>query len=167
MDASAQVSVLNASFEPLGNTKVARALSLVSSGRAVVDESVEGMYIHSIGGLKIPLPKVIRLLNYVKVPFHYSEEYWSKPGVLRRDKNRCIFCGKKGDTIDHLTPRSTFENKQEADTWMNTATACLPCNSKKANRTPTEAGMYLMYEPWIPTRLYLKSGKAKSKKKKR
>lgn len=164
---TSQVSVLNASYEALGDTKVARALALVSSGKAVVEESVENMYIHSVGGLKIPLPKVIRLLTYINVPFHYSEEYWSKSGVLRRDKNKCIYCGRKGDTIDHIIPRSRFADKQKADTWMNTACACLTCNARKADRTPEEAKMFLMFDPWIPTRLYLKSGKSRSRKKSR
>lgn len=165
MNATSQVSVLNASYETLGDTKVVRALALVSSGRAVVEEAVEDMYIHTVGGLKIPLPKVIRLLSYINVPFHYSEEYWSKSGVLRRDKNKCVFCGKKGSTIDHLNPRSRFERKQDADTWMNTACACLTCNAKKADRTPEEANMFLLYDPWIPTRIYLRSGKSKPRKK--
>ena len=161
------VMVLNASYETLGDTKVARALALVSSGKAVVEEAVEDMFIHSVGGLKIPLPKVIRLLTYINVPFHYAEEYWSKSGVLRRDKNKCVFCGRssKNMTVDHLTPRSRFENKQDADTWMNTACACLSCNSKKADRTPEEAGLFLLFDPWIPTRIYLRSGKSKPNKK--
>lgn len=160
-----QISVLNASYEVLGSTKLGRAINLVSSGRAVVEESHENRFVRSVGGIKIPLPKVIRLLTYIRVPFHYSEEYWSKQGVIRRDNKKCAFCGKSGSTVDHLVPRSRFTNRQDADTWMNTVCSCYACNSKKADRTPEEALMVLLYDPWIPMRIYYNSGKTHKKAK--
>ena len=35
--------------------------------------------------------------------------------------------------------------------WRNVATACEPCNNRKADRTPCEAGMALLAEPRTPT----------------
>ncbi len=40
-------------------------------------------------------------------------------------------------TIDHVLPRS----RGGTDDPENLVTACRPCNTRKANRTPEEAGM--------------------------
>lgn len=166
MSSATNVAVWNASFEPLGNTKLGRAMALVTEGRAVIEEEDESRKIRTAGGLLLPYPKVIRLVNYLRVPVVFSEEFWSKSGVLRRDNNRCGYCGKssKKMSIDHITPRSTFEPRTDADTWLNTISSCTPCNGAKADRTPEQAGMFLMFDPHIPMRMYLKSGKKPSKK---
>ena len=155
------VKVLNASFEELGTTKLSRAIALVSSGKAVVEEEDTFRILRSVGGSLVAVPKVIRLLQYLRVPFIYREEYWSKSGVLRRDKGRCGYCGKfaKNMTVDHIIPRSKFKIKTDADTWENTITCCQKDNAYKADRTPQEAGMKLLYEPWTPYKIYLRSGK--------
>jgi hypothetical protein len=35
---------------------------------------------------------------------------------------------------------------------MNLVTACAACNARKADRTPDEAGMPLVYLPYVPSR---------------
>lgn len=166
--AARPVEVLNASFEALGATKMDRAISLVLRGDAEIVESDESRIVRSMGH-NLPFPKVIRLLRYVKVPFTYAEEFFSRAGVLRRDKHTCGYCGKKAAdgltmTHDHIVPRS----KGGPDSWMNAITACTKCNSKKADRTPEEAGMPLLFQPSIPMRIYFRSDKKprQSKKKK-
>lgn len=37
-------------------------------------------------------------------------------------------------------------------TWDNAVAACEPCNQRKADRTPDEAGMRLLWEPFVPTK---------------
>ncbi len=37
-----------------------------------------------------------------------------------------------------------------ADTWENCASACKPCNQRKANMMPEEAGMALLAVPYAP-----------------
>lgn len=164
--ATTSVKVLNASFEELGTTKLSRAIALVTSGKAVVEEEDTFRVLRSVNGSVLPLPRVIRLLNYLKVPFIYAPEFWSKAGILRRDKGRCGYCGKvsKNMTVDHIIPRSRFVVKTDADTWENTITCCQKDNSFKADRTPVEAGMKLLYEPWTPSRIYLRSPKKPSKR---
>lgn len=51
-----------------------------------------------------------------------------------------------GTTVDHIMPASRL-TRIEADTWLNTVAACLKCNGYKANRTPEEAGMPLLFQP--------------------
>lgn len=163
--ASASVSVLNASYEPLGATKLARAIALVNSGVAVVEE--EDSRILRFAGGEFKIPKVIRLLKFIKVPFHFKEEYWSRGGVLRRDNHTCGYCGKGAAeglrmTIDHILAQSLGGT----DSWTNTVAACQPCNSKKANKTMEEWGRPLMFEPTTPMRVYYKSGKRPGSKSK-
>jgi 5-methylcytosine-specific restriction endonuclease McrA len=38
------------------------------------------------------------------------------------------------------------------DTWMNVVTACRGCNQRKSGRTPEEAGMELLYAPYVPNK---------------
>jgi len=67
-----------------------------------------------------------------------------------RDSNVCGYCAtnfsKSELTRDHVVPKS----KGGKDSWMNLVTACKSCNHKKAARTPKEAGMPLVYVPFVP-----------------
>jgi 5-methylcytosine-specific restriction endonuclease McrA len=49
-------------------------------------------------------------------------------------------------TLDHIRPRS----RGGRNTWGNTACACAPCNHRKGNRMPHEAGMKMLFEPKTP-----------------
>lgn len=162
--ATLKVRVLNASYMELGSTRLDRAMALVATGRAVIDEEDSGRIINTPSGLSFALPKVIRLLNFIKVPFEVSQEYWSRAGVLRRDDYTCAYCGKRGNnmTVDHIYPKSRFVGNP--DTWDNTITSCSPCNGKKADKTLKECGMVLRFKPTVPTRVYLRSEKKPRKK---
>jgi 5-methylcytosine-specific restriction endonuclease McrA len=93
-----------------------------------------------------PLPTVIRLRSYVKIP--YKEISLSRRNVLHRDNYTCQYCGERRHdlTIDHIMPRS----KGGIDSWENVVAACLKCNVKKGDRTPHQAGMHLMTTPRRP-----------------
>ena len=60
--------------------------------------------------------------------------------MFSRDDYRCQYCGNHADSIDHVVPRS----RGGRDVWDNLAAACRPCNSRKRDRTPDEAGMRLL-----------------------
>ncbi|MBW4697127.1 MAG: HNH endonuclease [Aphanocapsa lilacina HA4352-LM1] len=135
-----KVLVLNASYEPLNITIWRRAVVLLLKEKA---EQVE----HNGRILKsgFPLPTVIRLRQYVQVP--YKEIPLTRRNVLHRDGHTCQYCGSKEDlTIDHVVPRS----KGGEDAWENVTTACVRCNIKKGNRTPKEAAMPLTTMPRRP-----------------
>lgn len=70
----------------------------------------------------------------------------TREGVLKRDKHTCAYCAMKATTWDHVLPKS----RGGSDSWINTVAACAPCNHGKADRTPQEAGMKLLWEPYIP-----------------
>lgn len=164
--ATAPVVVLNASYLPLGQTRLARAMALIINGHAVIEEADESRILRFAGGEHI-FPKVIRMLKLVPVPFDYAAEYYSRGGVLRRDNYTCGYCGVKSSdtgvrmTMDHILPRS----RGGRDEWMNAITACVDCNGKKGARTPEEAEMPLLFEPSVPMKIYLRGGKSHRKKK--
>jgi 5-methylcytosine-specific restriction endonuclease McrA len=65
---------------------------------------------------------------------------------MARDGHRCQYCGATADSIDHVVPRS----RGGAHEWENVTAACRPCNLRKRDRTPEEAGMPLARRPHVP-----------------
>ena len=137
--------VLNAGYEPLAAVSPQRAVVLVLQDKALV-EHAHPQYRIRAASVDLPLPRVIRLRRYVRVPFRQRAP-WSRRGVLIRDGNHCAYCGRRGNTVDHVQPRS----RGGGDTWLNTVTACSGCNHRKADRTPEQAGMVLLFSPFEPT----------------
>ena len=43
------------------------------------------------------------------------------------------------------------QSRGGSNSWQNTVAACTRCNNRKANRTPSEAGMTLAWKPGVPT----------------
>ncbi|GGV51981.1 HNH endonuclease [Streptomyces longisporoflavus] len=137
--------VLNASFEPLSTVTLNRAVVLVLSDKAVVEQAHPGLRVRA-AAVEIPVPRVIRLCRYVRVPFRRRAP-WSRRGVLVRDQHRCAYCGRRATTVDHVVPRA----QGGGDTWLNTVASCALDNHRKADRTPEEAGMPLLRQPFEPT----------------
>lgn len=137
------VLLYNASFEPLGRVSFQHAVKMLVREVAVVHEAHgERM----IGPYQ--WPRALRLVRYVATKWLYHPAGYTRRGVLARERYRCAYCGHRAHTIDHLLPRS----RGGTWTWLNTVAACGPCNERKGNKTPQEAGMRLRIEPWHPTR---------------
>lgn len=154
------VLLLNASYEPLAVIPHRRALSLLL--RDCVDAAAEESHTLRSTMRTIEIPTVLRLRRYINAPRRGVR--WTRNGVLQRDLYRCIYCGvaigdvrrgkmirREDMTLDHLLPKS----RNGRNTWTNTACACSPCNQRKGNRTPHEAGMKLLWEPKRPRVHYL------------
>lgn len=139
--------MLNVTYEPLSVIPVPRALHLLMVDRAELIEGSDA-FIHS-EHLRLPVPQVIRLLYYVRVP-HNLPLPLSRRALLLRDDYTCQYCGSQPGrehlTIDHVIPRSRGGRTE----WENVVAACGACNRKKGNRTPDEAGMKLMHHPHRP-----------------
>jgi 5-methylcytosine-specific restriction endonuclease McrA len=135
--------VLNATYEPLSIVPARRAACLVLAQKADIVHD-DGTSIHS-ARLTVPSPTVIRLRYVVKVPY-YRHAALSRRAVFARDDHRCQYCGEHADSIDHIFPRSRGGQHE----WENVAAACRPCNLKKRDRTPQEAGMRLARPPRAP-----------------
>ena len=145
------VIVLNSSYEPLSKVDVRRAVVLLATDKAVIHEADDTRSLRSAGGGVVwPWPLVVRLTRYVRVAFDklHRPVKWTKKGVLERDGHQCAYCRRGGVTIDHIVPRA----QGGRSTWANTVASCQPCNSRKANRTPVQAGMKLLATPFVPRR---------------
>lgn len=143
------VIVLNASYEQLHVVSIPHAIRMLVREVAVVEEAHDGA---SFG--PFPLPRVLRLVRYVVTKWRYATGrlQYTRAGVLKRDKCRCAYCGRTGaTTMDHVVPRSRGGRGE----WLNAVAAHANCNEKKGNRTPEEAGMPLLWQPWIPSRAEL------------
>ena len=138
------VLVLNQSYEPLNVCRVRRAVVLLYRGKAEILENGSG-FIHSADCI-FPLPSVIRLAYMIKRP--RPERKLTRFEVFNRDQYTCQYCGKETHqlTLDHVIPR--YRGGQHL--WENVVSACVPCNRRKAGRTPEEAGMILIHRPSPP-----------------
>jgi 5-methylcytosine-specific restriction endonuclease McrA len=69
-----------------------------------------------------------------------------------RDRQVCAYCGGRFMvrelSRDHVVPVS----RGGKDAWTNTVTACRSCNTRKGGRSPEQAGMPLLYVPYVPNR---------------
>jgi 5-methylcytosine-specific restriction endonuclease McrA len=137
------VLVLNASYEPINICAARRALILIFKGVAMAEEHA-GAQLHSQRET-IQLPSVIRLLEYRRIP--HQTRALSRKNILMRDRYTCQYCHKvlpSGElTLDHVVPRS----RAGETAWENLVACCHPCNNRKGNRTPDEAGMKLHRAP--------------------
>lgn len=141
------VLVLNATYEPLHIVSVRRAIILLLKEKAEVVEATEARL--RAEHFTMPVPSVIRLVTYVRLPHHVALPV-TRRTVLARDNYTCQYCGampgKAQLTVDHVVPRSRGGD----DGWTNVVTACLVCNQRKRNRTPEEANMPLLSKPSRP-----------------
>ncbi len=139
------VLVLNQSYEPLNICRVRRAVVLLYQDKAEMLENGSG-FIHS-ANRELPVPSVIRLASMIKRVPRLGRKL-TRLEVFRRDQYACQYCGKETRplTLDHVIPR--YRGGQH--TWENIVSACVPCNRRKAGRTPQEAGMRLIRQPSQP-----------------
>jgi 5-methylcytosine-specific restriction endonuclease McrA len=160
--------VLNRNWMPIQTTTAKEAISLVAKGNAsIIDpetyqvhtietwndvseakEIFEGRAIRS-QRLHLRAPEVIVLSEYKGMG--ERSVVFSRRNIFKRDRYTCQFCngqpGSKEMTIDHVMPKS----RGGRSSWENCVLACIECNSRKADRTPAEAGMKLKTVPSKPS----------------
>lgn len=140
------VVVFSKNYLPVSRVNIKRAIALLLTGKAEpLDFSGKGYTVHS--------PSVVLLVpEQIRLTRTDTERVWKVPPVnrrevLRRDKHTCQYCSStKNLTLDHVIPRS----KGGKHSWDNVVIACEPCNSRKGDRTPHEAGMILGTKPRAP-----------------
>jgi 5-methylcytosine-specific restriction endonuclease McrA len=149
--------LLNADFSAIGTVSWRKAITLQSkygcdSAKGVdVVLHYQNQFIYDTKGRKHEIPAVVRLRSYLKQQNKVAK--FSRKNIYMRDKGECQYCGKTVGfddfTYDHVIPRSRF-NYNDNDTptfWENIVVACKPCNRRKDNKTPKEAGMKLRTQP--------------------
>lgn len=144
-----QTLLLNVTFEPLKVVDWQRAMCLWAQGKVEIlaehDREVRAVT------FSFKLPSVVRLLRFVKQRSHHARCVpFTRANIYLRDKHTCQYCAKKflsqDLTFDHVIPQAQGGKRG----WENIATACVPCNRQKADRTPEQAGMRLLKQPRKP-----------------
>lgn len=135
--------MLNATNEPLSVVPARRAIVLVLSAKA--DAVHHNGHRYRSEQLDLAAPSVVRLRRFVHVPYR-GKASLSRRGVFIRDDHACQYCGRAAENVDHVVPRS----RDGAHDWENVVAACRRCNSKKKDRTPSEANMSLVRVPYAP-----------------
>lgn len=140
-----QVLLLNASFEVLRAIPINRAVVLVLQEKAEVVESGEE-FVRS-AYFQMPWPKVIRLKYFVRIPWK-AKVALNRKNLALRDGGECqvVGCVRKGDTVDHVIPRS----RGGLHEWMNTTSMCSKCNQAKGDKLLAELGWTLKHQPSVP-----------------
>ena len=99
----------------------------------------------------IRVPTVVVLSRFAKVPVKRPK--FNARNLWERDGGRCQYTGRPlrpGEgNIDHIVPRS----RGGGTNWENCVLAAREVNSRKANRTPEEAGLTLLRRPEAPREL--------------
>jgi len=85
-------------------------------------------------------------------PHKHAQVALTNRTLFGRDRFICAYCGKlelnyHNLSRDHIVPKSLGG----ANSWMNVITACRKCNSDKGNKTLKEAGLELLYVPYVPS----------------
>src|SRR6058998_3511161 len=142
---SGRVLVLNATYEPINVCTVRRAVVLLLKERAEMVERAN-WELHSERA-SMARPMVIRLVHYVRIPHDTHRRKITRRAVFARDSWTCQYCGARTNlTVDHVIPRS----KGGGSTWENIVASCAPCNRRKGDRLPRQAGMHPRRAPRTP-----------------
>ena len=157
--------VLNRSWQPVHVATVARSLTMLWNESAhVVDPDDFRLYnwadwarlaprdgepfIRTVT-FRLRVPEVLTLVRHDR-PRHNAVTFCRR-NVFKRDHVTCQYCGARPGseelTIDHIIPRAQGGQTN----WENCVLACVPCNARKANRTPEQAGMKLRRIPIRPS----------------
>jgi len=158
MSSHEAVIVLNAGYEFIGLVSWQRAMTMLFGGKVEVvkesDRIVRTVY------RTFRVPAVIRLIKFIR-QIYRREVPFARKNILIRDEFFCQYCGREHQsselTIDHIIPKV----QGGANHWTNVVACCRSCNMKKGGRTPRQAGMHLVRQPFKPTimefiNLYLK-----------
>ena len=164
-----RVLVLNRTWMPIRSAAVREILGMLCTGSAkVVEPATYDVYdiqswsevavephepVIRSAYLSMRVPEVVLLALYDGMP--RREVVFTRRNIFKRDRYACQYCGAQPGTseltIDHVIPKA----RGGQSTWTNCVLACVPCNARKASRTPDEATMRLRRSPiqpkWHPT----------------
>ena len=138
--------VLDQGYQPCHIVPWQRAVVMLFGGKVELVDTYDEL-IRSVS-LTIHMPAVVRLTRRTRPRRHPIR--FSRRNVLLRDAFTCQYCravlAPHELTYDHVLPRT----RGGRTCWENIVAACRPCNHKKGDRTPAEAGMKLARAPVKP-----------------
>ena len=137
---------LDASYRPVEVIEALEALVMCLIGKAKVLEEHETEISSPTKTFK--LPSVIVINRVIKYALLGSRA--TRRNVCLRDDNICQYCETRHPyselTIDHVIPKS----QGGSNDLTNLVACCKRCNQKKGPRTPYEANMVLIRDPFQP-----------------
>jgi hypothetical protein len=99
----------------------------------------------------IELHSIIAVKGSAKINLFDVVPVITKHKLFKRDRGLCAYCGEaiheNQAEAEHIIPNS----RGGRYCWMNLVVSCRPCNQYKGNRTPEQAGMALLYTPYLPS----------------
>ena len=129
----------------------------INIGLENLDTTLENIILRSkylISKKLISLDEAISLVNEGKaqvyksdtiyMPNHEDESWIVRYNVNERDNYKCHYCGVKGDTVDHLIPKSKGGEFNED----NLVCCCGDCNIEKDNMSYEEYKEYILIPKW-------------------
>ena len=167
---SGSVLIMNKGWAPIEVWSLFKAVKAVYKGKAKIVDRECNMYdwdrwvehwsdakkiseysfrpLHS-SNFVIAKPEVIILNDYNG--YIFKNVKLNRRNVYTRDHGTCQYCGKKEEdytklNIDHIIP----QGQGGKTTWKNIALSCFSCNQEKGCRTPEEANMKLLRNPFTP-----------------
>jgi 5-methylcytosine-specific restriction endonuclease McrA len=147
--ATMRTLVLNAAYEPIHLVTWEKAMCLVVTSKAEIVAEYDEV-VRSVSRI-YKLPSVVRLKSYVRTFRRTMNSRCTRRNILLRDQLTCQYCSQRMNqnniTIDHVKPRCHGGGTE----WNNVVAACHPCNRKKADLTPEQAGLRLIRTPKSPT----------------
>lgn len=163
------VLLLNIDYTPLGVLNWRTAMEKIVSGKVELVQAYVDRVIRS-PNREFPFPAVVRLVTrYAKQKVRLNRR-----NIFARDAYTCQYCqvqprrsSGRPDleqlSIDHVVPRAQgregkvllpwSRERVPVTSWKNVLTACRPCNFRKADRTPGEAGLTMHKRPRAPNTL--------------
>lgn len=99
----------------------------------------------------IDVHPIIALRGAARINLHDVAPPFSADQLKKRDRMSCCYCNAvlppRDLTVDHIVPVS----RGGSTSFNNCVASCGPCNWRKADRTPEEAGMPLLFLPYVPS----------------
>lgn len=140
--------VLNIDYTPMGAISSKRAIikliisNYIHEEGCTLVENYKDAFVLSAGGLKFPIPAVIRTNRYIHkkrrkiVPLTHRN-------IFLRDNYTCQYCRyfdgtSRKLTCDHVISKYEWNKRGYKGTpniWENVVTSCYDCNNKKGNRS--------------------------------
>ena len=144
------VIVLNSDYSFIGNIDWQRSIVLLYQNKAEMIKETSKVVSNVDKSYSFIVPRVIRLLNYIKTIFKNKIPY-SRHNVFLRDNFECQYCGKKMEkhecTVDHIKPKL----HGGLSTWDNCVASCKKCNNRKGDTLLELTSMKLKKKPVQPT----------------
>lgn len=142
--------VLSTAYQPMRYVDWKEAFCLWFSGRVEVIEFYKDKFVNTISE-SFQVPSIIRFVKgVIKRNRQAKTAKFSRINVALRDNHECQYCkanlDKRSLTMDHIIPVAQGGKTN----WRNIVSCCSNCNQKKKDRTPKQAGMKLLREPYVP-----------------